>query len=111
MATRNVTVDLTGNWTLLSTLIAAQNTNLGLLTNCQRLEIQSPSSNADGTKVQITAELVDEDILAELLKEESYPFESGSHQNHISTIDKKLRIVDAADEGTEGTARVILNFA
>lgn len=111
MATRNVTVDLTGDWVLLSTLIAAQDVNLSKLTNCQSLRIQSPSSNADGTKVQITAELVNKDILVDLLKEESYPFENQQCYNKISTIDKMLRIVDAADAGTNGSARIVLNFA
>lgn len=110
MATRNVTVDL-ADWTLLSTLIATQDINLSKLTNCQKLEIISPDSNADGTKVQITSDFVNKDIGYSLLKEEGQVFESPLRSNNISTIDKKLRIVDAANVVTAGTARIILNYA
>src|SRR5690349_2189728 len=86
MATRNTTVDL-ADWTLLSTLIAAQDINLSKLTNCQKLDIISPSSNADGTLVQITSDPVHHDIAYSLLKEESQSFESPLRSNNISTID------------------------
>lgn len=113
MAIRNVTVDL-ADWALLSTLIAAKDTNLGKLTNCQSLEIVSPESNADGTRVDITMDLVDKDIAHRLLKQENKLYESPLRSNNISTMDKMIRIVDGSTEAgvvTAGTARVILNFA
>jgi len=113
MSTRNVTVDL-ADWTKLSILITAQDSNLGKFTNCQSLEIISPESNADGTRVDITSDLVNKDIAYRLLKEEKKLFESLLRSNNISTMDKLIRIVDGSTEAgvvTVGTARIVLNFA
>jgi|ERR1044071_8365890 hypothetical protein len=113
MSTKNVTITL-GDWAKLSTLIAAAlatDDKPNFPTVCQSLEIISPESNADGTHVDITSDLVDKDIAYRLLKEESKLFESPLRSNNISTMDKLIRIVDAADVVTAGTARVVLNFA
>lgn len=116
MATKNVTITL-GDWAKLSTLIAAalaSDNKPDLPTVCQKLEIVSPESNVDGTRVDISTDPVDFDIAYRLLKEEKQPFESPLRSNNISTMDKWVRIVDgSSEEGvvTEGTARIILNFA
>lgn len=115
MATRNVTVTL-GDWAKLSTLIAATlaaDAKPNLPTVCQKLEIISPESNADGTRVDISSDPVDFNIAYRLLKEEKQAFESPLRSNNISTMDKWLRIVDGSSEAgvvTAGTARVVLNF-
>jgi len=116
MSTKNVTVAL-ADWTKLSTLIAAAllaDDKPNFPTVCQKLEIISPESNADGTRVDISTDPVDFDIAYRLLKEEKQPFESPLRSNNISTMDKWIRIVDGSTEAgivTAGTARIILNFA
>jgi len=116
MATRNVTVAL-ADWTKLSTLIAAAllaDDKPNLPTVCQSLDIISPESNADGTRVDISTDPVDFDIAYRLLKEEKKEFNSPLRSNNISTMDKWLRIVDGSSEAgvvTVGTARIVLNFA
>ncbi len=110
MASRSVLVDL-ADWTKLSTLITAKNPNLGSLTNCQSINVESPETNADGTRVDITMDLVSKDPAYRLLKEEDQLFESPLRSNNISTLDKLLRIVDNAGAVTAGKARITLNFA
>lgn len=119
MSTKTVELPLastdgTNGWLNLANRIAterAANDADNLPTNCQSLDIISPNTNADGTRLEITSDPVDFVPAYRLLKEEHKEFLSPLRSNNISTMDKWIRIVDAAGDPTDGSAIATIQYA
>lgn len=112
---RTVEVDLTGNFQNLKTLVDATLESNGeppWMPNGFDLEVYSPRSNADGTRVQLTSDFVNEIPNKEILKEASETFQAGGAiHNSVTLIDKMIRIVDASDLATTGKAVITFEWA
>src|SRR4051812_42303738 len=107
MATRSIVVTLndtaaepSAGWAKLSTLIKNEQPNLPTI--CNSLEIISPETNADGSRLEITSDPVNLEPAYRLLKEEHQSFNASCY-NNMSTMDKWVRLVDEAGNPIDGT--------
>lgn len=112
---RTTEIDLTGTFQVLKDLVdvaLAANSEAPWMDVGFDLTIFSPRTNASGTRVQVTSDFVNEVPQDEILTEASQVYQAGgSIHNSVSLLDKMVRIVDAADAATTGTAVITYEWA
>lgn len=112
---RTVSINLTGTYQNLKTLVDA-----AVLANGEApwdkfgylLSVYSPRTNASGTRIQLTSDLVNKVADKEILVEASDSYSAGgASHNSIILSDKLIRILAGDDSATTGTGVISLETA
>jgi len=112
---KSQSINITGTYQNLDALVVAALLAAGKppwFKSAFSLRIFSPRTNAAGTRIQVTSDLVggiaDRELLPEVTEEWTA---GGAIHNSETMLDKQIRILDGADVATTGTAVVSVTWA